>query len=345
MPWLFGRRLDLVVFLGSFLLSMALLGLGALTGDLHAETPPWAWLGAVVLVDVAHVWSTIFVTYASPLALRARPRLLLAAPLVAFTFGVGLFALGRDTFWRALAYLAIFHFVRQQYGWVRLYRARAHETGRLDAVIDAAAIYAATLYPLAYWHTHLPRRFSWFVDGDIVSLPPSVLPFVAAFWATALAAYAVRAATRYAARRPNPGKDIVVLTTAIAWYVGIVTFDSDYAFTVTNVFMHGIPYVALVLSRAPRPEPPPAAAREPSAGRGAFAVRAIAVVWCIALFEELLWDRAVWHERGAWFGEPWSLEGAHAWLVPLLALPQATHYVLDGFLWRRRGNPHLAPPR
>ena len=25
-------------------------------------------------------------------------------------------------------------------------------------------------------------------------------------------------------------------------------------------------------------------------------------------------------------------------LVPLLAVPQLTHYVLDGFIWRRRGN-------
>jgi len=24
--------------------------------------------------------------------------------------------------------------------------------------------------------------------------------------------------------------------------------------------------------------------------------------------------------------------------VPLLALPQLTHYVLDGFVWRRAGN-------
>jgi hypothetical protein len=24
------------------------------------------------------------------------------------------------------------------------------------------------------------------------------------------------------------------------------------------------------------------------------------------------------------------------WLVPLLALPQSTHYVLDGFIWRRK---------
>jgi hypothetical protein len=26
-------------------------------------------------------------------------------------------------------------------------------------------------------------------------------------------------------------------------------------------------------------------------------------------------------------------------LVPLLALPQLVHYVLDGFIWRRKNNP------
>jgi hypothetical protein len=30
-------------------------------------------------------------------------------------------------------------------------------------------------------------------------------------------------------------------------------------------------------------------------------------------------------------------------LVPLLAVPQITHYVLDGFLWRRRSNPTAVP--
>jgi len=28
--------------------------------------------------------------------------------------------------------------------------------------------------------------------------------------------------------------------------------------------------------------------------------------------------------------------------VPLLALPQLTHYVLDGFVWKRKNNPDFA---
>ena len=37
-----------------------------------------------------------------------------------------------------------------------------------------------------------------------------------------------------------------MVTTALCWGLGIVVFNSDYAFTVTNVIIHGVPYMALV---------------------------------------------------------------------------------------------------
>ena len=60
----------------------------------------------------------------------------------------------------------------------------------------------------------------------------------------------------------------------------------------------------------------------------------IATVWTLAFVEELLWDRVRWKERSWLFGPSWNV---HEWewlLVPLLALPQFTHYALDGFIWR-----------
>ena len=63
----------------------------------------------------------------------------------------------------------------------------------------------------------------------------------------ALAAYFAKSIYLYFAKGfLNIGKDIVVATTAICWYVGIVLFNSDYAFTVTNVIIHGVPYFALI---------------------------------------------------------------------------------------------------
>lgn len=346
-PSLLGPRLDPAVFGGSFALSMLALAVGAWTGVLHDETPSWAWLPAIVLVDVAHVWATAARTYLDPVERAARRQLFALAPMVGLVVSAALFSLGPLVFWRSLTYLAIFHFVRQQYGWVALYRARAGDDGRIGRIVDTAAIYAATLYPLLYWHAHVPRRFSWFVPGDVAALPPSLLrallPLGFAAWALALTAYVVRAVALRAQGRANPGKDVVVVTTAIAWYLGIVTFDSDYAFTVTNVFMHGIPYLALVFVQStPRGAGADIGSGRPVPPAVTRAVWFLGALWAVAFAEELLWDRAVWHDREWLFGEGWALERWQRIVVPLLALPQLTHYVLDGFIWRRRRNPRLA---
>ena len=57
---------------------------------------------------------------------RTRPVFFAEAILQAlgFVVAVALYSAGSIVFWRALAYLAVFHFVRQQYGWVALYRGR-----------------------------------------------------------------------------------------------------------------------------------------------------------------------------------------------------------------------------
>lgn len=61
----------------------------------------------------------------------------------------------------------------------------------------------------------------------------------------------------------------------------------------------------------------------------------------LAYLEEGLWDGLVWREHATVFS--WfqvlpvvTEQPLLALLVPLLALPQMTHYVLDGFIWRRK---------
>jgi hypothetical protein len=343
--WLFSPGVDLAVFLGSAVLSLAALAAGAAFGLLDGSRRDFAWVPAVLLIDVAHVWATGFRTYLDPAELRRRPWLYTLVPVVGLVLGVALYSEGELLFWRALAYLAVFHFIRQQYGWVALYRARLGERDRLGRWLDTAAIYLATLYPLLYWHCHLPRRFNWFIDHDFTPLPEVIEQMAAPVYWAVLGIYAIRSLYQWLVRgRPNPGKDIVVATTATCWHVGIITFNSDYAFTVTNVVIHGVPYLALVYWYR--------YVRGPRSGRQAGEhprrlATFLATVWLLAYVEEMLWDRGVWHERGWLFGGPWELGGLQTVLVPLLALPQVTHYVLDGFIWRHRSNPDfslISPP-
>lgn len=343
-PWLFSRRTDLLAFGAPALASVALVALGLLSQVAHADTPPGLWLAAVVGIDVAHVWSTAYRVYADPAEIRRRPALYLGAPVIAWLAGVLLHLRSPALFWRCLAYLAVFHFVRQQYGWVMLYRRRAGETDRLGRLVDAAAIYAATLYPLLAWHASLPRTFHWFVASDFVSgLPPVVARAALVAYAAVMIAYVARAAL--AARRGFIpwGKHLLVASTALCWWLGIVAFDSDYVFTVTNVLIHGVPYFVLVHRYGAR-----RFAGEPGAVASIFRLGVPAfygVLLAAAFLEEGLWDAFVWHDHpsffGAWDFAPSPL--ALALLVPLLALPQAVHYALDAFVWKvGPKNPGLA---
>ncbi|WP_437926964.1 hypothetical protein WMF37_49370 [Sorangium sp. So ce291] len=336
--FLWGRGVDLAVFGGS---AAVALGLAALSAG--GALPAWGFLLFVVGVDVAHVHTTLFRTYLDPEELRRHPALYAAVPLACYAAGVALHLASELTFWRALAYVAVVHFVRQQVGWVAIYRALAGERSRVDRLLDDALLYAATGWPLLHWHAHPPRAFQWFVDGDFVSAPwlaAAVGPLGAVYAALAVA-YVARALERArVARAPlNLGKHVVVATTAATWYVGIVATDSDFQFTVTNVIVHGVPYMALVFAYAREraaEAPRSLVARLLAGGLLTFLGLALA----LAFAEEMLWDRLVWHDRPELFGgaagEPLLGPRARALLVPLLALPQATHYLLDAVVWRRR---------
>ena len=341
-PWIWGPRLDLGAFVGSACLALLVAALSSWLSP-EGRVPLWTWLVFVLAVDVAHVWSTIFRTYLDVDELKKRPLLYAGLPVVCYLGGVLLHRHGALTFWRTLAYLAVFHFVRQQAGWVAVYRARAGERAKLDRWIDNAAIYGATLWPVLWWHAHLPRAFHWFMPGDFVDLAwlrPLITP-LGVLHALALGAYAARSWWHVSVGHPfNLGKHAVVVSTAAIWFIGIVAVDQDFTFTVTNVTIHGIPYMVLlwVYARERAGERPGSSlARLVGLGVGAF----VAVILALAFFEEMLWDRFVWHERPMIFGgtkrdEPLLSDAALAWLVPALSLPQLVHYALDGVLWRSK---------
>ncbi len=132
--WLFSRNIDLSVFLGSAVVSLLLLAVGWSLGILNEESPDWTWVSAVLLIDVAHVWSTSFRVYFDAEEFKRRFWLYLLVPIFGYAVGVALYSEGELTFWRALAIVAVFHFVRQQYGWVALYRRKLGRDGKVDLV-------------------------------------------------------------------------------------------------------------------------------------------------------------------------------------------------------------------
>ena len=325
--------------------------------------PNWMWLLVVVGIDVAHVWSTIFKTYLSPVARERFPLLLFLAPLIAWLGGVTLYATcGGALFWSCFAYLAVFHFVRQQYGIYSLYARKVSSDPRWLRELNIAAVYLAAIYPLLFWHTHLPRDFHWFVEGDFsLRIPLSVSVGAGCLFALILGAHVlIEGALLLKGAHNRLPKNLVVWGTAVAWYVGIVLNNSDLPFTVTNVVTHGVPYFTLLWlferkARSATTLGAHVSHREPSftdrlflkgsgplhSGLGVIGFVGIAVG--LAFVEEWAWDVFIWRDHPVFFGLLWGFPHITdprmlSLIVPLLSIPQATHYIVDGFIWRvKRG--------
>ena len=331
-PWLYRKNFDL-----SFILLPAFLSvfLAFLFGDyfLQLESQPiWVWVILVMGIDVSHVYSTLYKTYLHPEEYLKHKSLLFFIPLVVLVTGILLHTMSAKLFWTLLAYLAVFHFIRQQYGFMRLYGQKEVRT-KGQKLIESSTIYAATLYPIIYWHTY-PRDFHWFVEGDfLIGLNPLIERISFVIYLGILALYLFKEISVYRKGFAfNLPKNVVVIGTIITWYVGIVLFNGDFTFTVTNIVAHGIPYMALIWIWGRKNH------------IKAFSYRwaiipFLVIILLLAYLEEGFWAGFVWREHLDVFGLFKSLPVIEnkkllSIVVPLLTLPQTTHYILDGYIWK-----------
>jgi hypothetical protein len=340
--WIYRPGADLLLIIGpAFLVTLLFLLLPA--GSAQAEVTPWMWLVLVAGIDVAHVYSTLWRTYLDGQERQKYGHLLYWIPLGAYLIGVVLHLVGPLLFWRVMAYLAVFHFIRQQYGFLSLY-ARHEARPQWERWMDAATVYAATLYPLLHWHTHLPRPFHWFVEGDFLALPYPWLSQVAGvLYAILLLGYVGKEVFLHTKGRPfNLPKHLILLGTVLSWYIGIVYLQGDLAFTATNVIAHGIPYMALVWMYGKKKHTQsPRRTWLKAVFRWQSLPIFVGVLLLLGYIEEGLWDALVWRDHVGLF--PWAADlpqlmqhSELSLVVPLLAVPQVTHYVLDGFIWKLR---------
>jgi hypothetical protein len=362
-PWLATSKWDCAMIIApAFITSIIALAFRSQL-DNSQYMPLWAWVSFVLVVDVAHVYATLFRTYFDKRAFSDHRSLLVLIPIACWFVGWLLYRTNDLYFWRALAYLAVFHFIRQQFGFVALYSRKDPPAFAQMRWLDQVCIYTVTLFPLLYWHTHLPRNFNWFVSGDFLqAVPPAVTEVAFAIYLLVATSYVAK--ELFLAKKTgflNVPKNLIVCGTALSWWVGIVALNSDLAFTMTNVVSHGVPYMALIWLYHHRKFGSSASKADGNASKDSgqatrdgakmppwklvrdillsFAPAFVLFLVLLAYIEEGFWDGLIWREHLSFFSVFSSLPAISdatilAVLVPLLSLPQSTHYVLDGFIWR-----------
>lgn len=297
-----------------------------------------AWILLVVGIDVSHVYSTLYKTYWDRESFTANRALFLGVPILCFGLGVIVHSASATLFWTCMAYLAVFHFVRQQYGFMRLY-SRSESNSTFTNYIDVAIIYSATLYPIIYWHLSGDRVFKWFVEDDFFLLnKPQFIPYFSFLYYTILAVWLINLLYQLIKHEYfNLPKFLVQTGTLLSWHIGIITFNGDIIFTCLNVVAHGVPYMALIWLYGNK---------QAKAGRGLhyFAKPLGVFLFILTLLtlgyiEEGLWDGFIWSDHQHAFPIFSSLPNLREtdlvnFMVPLLSTPQITHYVLDAYIWK-----------
>jgi hypothetical protein len=340
-PWIHSPVFDLVWFLSPGIIPVVILlcfpsvFIGQASG-----ISPLSWIILILFVDVSHVYSTVYRTYFKPSARQKYTSAFRLVPVIGWAVGVLLCIIQPMLFWRCLAYLAVFHFIRQQYGFLKIYSRKATApawVSRLHTIV----IYAVTLGPILVWHFTGPKNFHWFLEGDFIYFPLPVMSTIceSVFFLSVVLYVASELYLWYTQKHFNIPRSLFVLGTAASWYIGIVVYNGDLAFTMLNVLSHGIPYMALIWVSEKR-ESAAGTSTLLKAVFGSYGVFLfVGSLLVLGYFEEGLWDAMVWRERESIFGlfyflQPLRNELFLAFIVPLLALPQITHYVLDGFIWK-----------
>ncbi len=342
--WIVSRRFDLAIlaipFVGSLLSLLAL-------GSAGPALPLWAFLVIIVSADVAHVWATSYLTYFDRENFRQR-RLLFLLPIpLSFLISYRLHNHSPELFWSLLAYVAIFHFIKQQWGFVALYKARAQESSRLDYYLDKWTLWVGALGPVLLWHASPARQFDWFNAGEsfIATVPQGLRPDIIAvciFFALVWTARQLQHV--FAGRELNIGKTLWMVLSWISWWVGISLADHPLISAAFLNLFHGIPFIALVWYRCNRKWQ----------GRSCEGSRLVAWLsqrrnWAyfvlliigVAAFEEALWDGMVWrvYLPGLVGAESSALQAsAMSFWVALLSVPQIVHYYLDAWIWKLDGS-------
>ncbi|MCG2610073.1 hypothetical protein LZZ90_00975 [Flavobacterium sp. SM15] len=335
-PWIHKAKTDSVfILLPPFLVLAVVVLFQDWLAGIQEDYSFYTWLFLIVFIDVAHVYSTLFKTYFNPKTFEQQKRLFLGLPLLCLLIGIVLFSFGSKVFWSVLAYVAVFHFIRQQYGFMRLYSRKEPRT-QLNRSIDSLVIYAATGYPMLYWFLSSPRKFNWFMEDEFFRFEnQTVLKILGVCYFLIMLFYVIRTVILSVRQKFfNVPKNAIIAGTALSWYFGIVYFNNDLIFTLLNVVSHGIPYMALIYLKEIE--------SEPSRNYGVFTylkrfqgvVIFVLILTVIAFFEEYLWEILVWNEHFSINAADFS--NWHVLLVPLLTVPQFTHYLLDGFIWKSK---------
>lgn len=332
--WVFSARADIILFLLlPFFISL-----------LNWATLPRDWVLFLVYLafylDIFHVYLTAVPLVADPLGDRRtyfiKGFIISSVAFLLFlTFGIYSQATGKSfqvVTGQLLNYGAIWHFYRQQYGWMRISSKKDSKTYNLNNSMDSSLIFVITIFPVLISHAPMLAEKTWFTGvpyafelNDKVGLSLLIL-----YWTTIFTYIISQIFFKKIGKiNYNWPKYIVIFSTFFCWYMSFMSSLKSGGIGYI-IFIHAIPYFYLVITNIK------------NGFNQGFRITLLTLVGIALAFLFMQSARFYFPETRYKFGPflpidlRWVPEHAQLVLWCLLLTPVLAHYLLDGFVWKRR---------
>ena len=189
---------------------------------------------------------------------------------------------------------------------------------------------------MIYWFSTKNLKYNRFFNDEFICIDnPTVLKTAQFLYFTIIGLYVIHVMKSIITKKINLPKHLLIIGTIVSWYLSIVYYNNDLIFTLFNVITHGIPYMALVYFTEIKSKNTNFKFLGNLNTKNSWKYH-ILVLLIIAFIEELIWEITHWQENFEFTNE-FLVNQKYLWFwIPLLALPQLTHYILDGFIWKNK---------
>lgn len=279
-----------------------------------------------VLIDGSHNYATLYSSYFDASVRSKLSRMDLWAPLGLFIISFCFLSLANKMiFAHLVAYLAFFHFIRQEYGWMKLSNALEPHLPPWQRYVDLCVMYVVTVLPLVWYCKESLKAFNS-VKGDLFMIPDNVaetLFFL--YWPAALVFFATNAYWAYRTGTLNLTKWLVFFNVLIVWYVARVWLKNFFLGMTIYLLSHGFAYFILVTHRN-RLTPTLPWVSKTKIRQGIFIYLSCVLTYVIVMYG-LRYNPLSTYLMNTTFKRI---------LGSLAVTPLLLHYYLDAKIWKRR---------
>jgi hypothetical protein len=248
-------------------------------------------------------------------------------PLLIFISAVLFFYFGMKSYYiYFVAYLAAFHFIRQEYGWMKISSAFDKTLPNSIATLDKITTYTMTIVPFI-WLSRKENAGFWYEHGDVFLIPDIIASIgLYFFWLIVFLFLFFNTIHALKTKTLNLSKFLVFINTFFGWYVSFIFIESGWIRVLYLICHHGIPYYFIVF-RTERITQNYILLK--SLGRYKYLFLYLACAIFMYFFIQLEDSSLIYISRK-------NYRFLNAFFYGFFLTPQLVHFMIDAFIWKKR---------